>query len=78
MQHMNEPCQYKEICANYTDDCLSDDYWTGCDTYRTFESILDKQVFKTRIWKRILREEHGHKEDELPKQSWTDSNYLDK
>lgn len=75
---MKEVCQYKEICAKYTKDCDWNDYWARCDTYRMFEGILDRQVFLSKIRKRILRDEHGHKESELPKEGWTDSGYIDK
>ena len=51
-------CEYREICKQYTDDCISDGYWARCYIYRTFESILDRQVFISKIKKQIFRDEH--------------------
>jgi len=60
-----EMCEYSEICSHYVPNrCDYDNHWLNCDVYRMFDSILDKQVFKSRIHKRIFREEHGHHQEE--------------
>ena len=73
----NEGCPYIEVCKHYVPDCLNKKYEL-CWAYRGLEGLIKREVFESKIWKRIMRSEHGHGDHELPKEGWTDSGYVDK
>lgn len=55
-----EPCQYRKLCSHYGPECVYEEHVETCWVYNAFESIINKQIFKSRIWKRMMRDEHGH------------------
>ena len=48
-------CGYGD-CTGIPDDC---------DVYSSLEGVMHRQVFWSRVGKRVMRQEHGHREDEL-------------
>jgi len=58
---MNQECIYKKICNQYDDTCKDKQ---NCWVFNTLEGILNKEMFQSKIRKRIFREEHGHKKYE--------------
>ena len=59
---MNDVCPYIRMCGGYGDCAgIPDD----CTVYRSLEHIMTRQVFKSRVIKRVIRREHGHHEDEV-------------
>jgi len=60
-------CEYSEICKHYVLDCDAREDKDVCWIYVALEGIINKEVFKSRINKRIFREEHGHKGYETTK-----------
>jgi len=53
-----ENCYYKKICNFYDNTCEEK---LDCWVFNTLEGIVKKELFKSRINKRICRQEHGHK-----------------
>ncbi|GAH08261.1 unnamed protein product [marine sediment metagenome] len=54
-------CEYNQICKFYSNNCDNEEYQESCWIHTTLEGLLNREVFKSRINKRIHREEHGHK-----------------
>jgi len=50
-------CKYFELCAQYKDCNIYQDPWLECYLYRWFESSLDREVFESRIRKKVFRGE---------------------
>lgn len=63
MKKMDKKCVYMVLCKYYNNDCIKE-VQNRCWVYKNLEGVLNKEVFKSRIIKRIYREEHGHKQYE--------------
>jgi len=56
-----ENCDYTQICKYNNKECIvNSEYYVTCWVRKSLDGILDKQVFKTKILKRVHRSEHGH------------------
>ena len=58
-------CLYQDACEHHRKYC--DGNIDNCKTKDTLDSILNREVFKSRINKRIFRQEHNHYHYEVVK-----------